>query len=101
MDDEIRIEVKEWLAGNWSTDLTLREWWRRLADSRLSVPSWPEPYGRGMSTRQARAVTEELAAAGVIGPPQGTVAVTLAGPTLLAHATAEQLERYLPPLLRG
>jgi alkylation response protein AidB-like acyl-CoA dehydrogenase len=99
--DDVRIEVKDWVAENWSTDLTVREWWRRLADAGLAMPAWPEPYGRGMSTRQARAVTEELAVAGVIAAPQGTVGVTLAGPTLLAHGTAEQQDRYLPPLLRG
>jgi alkylation response protein AidB-like acyl-CoA dehydrogenase len=99
--DDVRAEVREWVAGNWSRDLTVREWWRRMAEARLVMPAWPEPYGRGMSPRETRAVTEELAAAGVIGPPQGTVGATLAGPTLLAHGTDDQQARFLPPLLRG
>ena len=98
---DVRAEVRGWAAENWSLDLTVREWWQRLAQARLAMPAWPEPYGRGMSNRDARAVTEELAAAGMIGPPQGVVGAALAGPMLLAHGTPEQQARYLPPLLRG
>jgi alkylation response protein AidB-like acyl-CoA dehydrogenase len=97
----LRSEVGAWVEANWSHDITVREWWRRLAAARLSAPTWPEPYGRGLSGSQARVVTEELAAARVVAPPQGTVGTTLAGPTLLEHGTHDQRERYLPPLLRG
>ncbi|HZP29055.1 MAG TPA: acyl-CoA dehydrogenase family protein [Acidimicrobiia bacterium] len=99
--DEVRAEVREWLAENWSRDLTVREWWRRLADARLTAPAWPEPYGRGYPAALARIVTEELARAQVIAPPAGAVALRLAGPTILDHGTPAQQERYLPPMLRG
>jgi alkylation response protein AidB-like acyl-CoA dehydrogenase len=49
----------------------------------------------------ARVVTEELAAAQTIAPPQDEVGTSLVGPTLLEHGTSEQRERFLPPLLRG
>jgi alkylation response protein AidB-like acyl-CoA dehydrogenase len=99
--EALRSEVRGWVEANWSHNITVREWWCRLAAARLCAPTWPEPYGRGLSGRQARAVIEELAAAKVVAPPQGTVGTTLAGPTLLEHGTRDQRERYLPPLLRG
>lgn len=101
MASDIRTEVRAWLAGNWSPDLTVREWWRRLSDARLVAPTWPAPYGRGLAPSEARSVTTELAAAGVVAPPTGAIGTMLAGPTLLAHGSPDQLERYLPPMLRG
>ena len=96
-----REYVRDWIASAWSYDVTVREWWRRLAEARLSQPQWPAPYGQGWSTTDARAVVEELAAAGTIAPPEGGVAVGLAGPTLLTHGTQHQQARFLPALLRG
>lgn len=101
MAADIRTEVRGWLADNWSHDLTVREWWSRLADARLVAPTWPAPYGRGLEPSEARSVTTELAAAGVVAPPTGAIGTMLAGPTLLAHGTPDQLERYVPPMLRG
>lgn len=98
---DIRNEVREWVAANWALDITVREWWGRLAAAGLSQPQWPAPYGRGLAPGAARVVIEELAAASVIAPPQGAVGVALAGPTILAHGTHEQQARYLPPLLAG
>jgi alkylation response protein AidB-like acyl-CoA dehydrogenase len=99
--EAVRDEVREWLAANWADDITVREWWRRLAEARLTASDWPEPYGRGYSSALARAVVQELAGAGVIAPPAGAVALRLAGPTLLEHGTDAQREAYLPPMLRG
>ena len=99
--DGIRDEVRQWIAANWAEDLTVREWWRRLAGARLTAPDWPEPYGRGYSAATARIVTEEMARANVIAAPTGAVGLRLAGPTLLEHGTDEQRAAYLPPLLRG
>ena len=66
-----REDVREWIAHAWSHDITVREWWRRLAEARLSQPQWPSPYGQDWSTADARVVIEELAAAGTIAPPEG------------------------------
>ena len=101
MTDAIRGDIRRWLGENWRPEITVREWWRRLADAGLSVPTWPEPYGRGLNSQGARVVTEELARAEVVAPPDGNVGMRLAGPMLLQHATDEQQDRFLPPLLRG
>ena len=98
---DLRTEVRNWIQAHWSLDITVREWWRRLAAARLTRPSWPEPYGRGLRAADERAVSEELGLAGVVGPPQGAVGSSLAGPTILAHGSPLQQRRYLPPLLEG
>jgi hypothetical protein len=40
----VRAEVRAWLADNWDPDLTVGEWWERLAGSGWAVPMWPEEY---------------------------------------------------------
>jgi alkylation response protein AidB-like acyl-CoA dehydrogenase len=96
-----REAIRDWVAESWSHDISVREWWRRLDEARLSQPQWPAPYGTGSSTADARVVIEELAAAQTIAPPEGGVAVGLAGPTLLTHGTEPQQARFLPTMLRG
>jgi alkylation response protein AidB-like acyl-CoA dehydrogenase len=96
-----RDEVRAWLRANWSTSITLAEWWQRLFEAGYGHPTWPEGLGgRGMSRDDARAVTAELAAAQVIGPPLG-VGQGLGGGTLLAHGRPDLQARLLPPLARG
>ena len=41
-DDALRREVRSWIAENWDDTLTVREWWRRLADSGWGHPTWGE-----------------------------------------------------------
>src|SRR5262245_24865537 len=101
MTDAVRAEVRDWLDANWDLAITVREWWRRLAEAGWAVPTWPAPYGRGASTAEARAITEELARIGAIAPAMGHVGVRLAGPTLLQYADETIQKTYLPPLLRG
>jgi alkylation response protein AidB-like acyl-CoA dehydrogenase len=99
--EDVREEVRRFVEAQWALDITVREWWRRLAEAGLAMPSWPRPFGRAYPGSLARVVTEELAAYGVIAPPQGHLAVPLAAPTILEHGTGEQQARYLPPILRG
>jgi alkylation response protein AidB-like acyl-CoA dehydrogenase len=99
--DGLRAEVRAWVDTTWRDDLTVREWWSALAAAGWSQPTWPSGLGgRDLNTAQARAVGEELAAQGVIAPPAG-IGVKLAAPTLLAHGTARQIERYLPRVADG
>ncbi|HEX6393843.1 MAG TPA: acyl-CoA dehydrogenase family protein [Acidimicrobiales bacterium] len=96
-----RHDVRAWSREAWSNATTVREWWRRLAEAGLSQPQWPAPHGLGWSSAEARVVIEELAALGTIAPPEGGVAATLAAPTLLAHGSPDQRDRYLPSIARG
>jgi alkylation response protein AidB-like acyl-CoA dehydrogenase len=99
-EEDVRTEFKGWLEENWDPDLTMAEWWQRLADSGWAAPHWPQPYGRGMSARESAIAREVLADAQAPGPPAG-LGYMLAGPTIIAHGSDEQKARYLPPILNG
>ncbi|MGV0719949.1 acyl-CoA dehydrogenase family protein [Mycolicibacterium elephantis] len=100
-EDAVRRAARSWFERNWDPDLTTGQWWQRLAESGWGLPRWPrEWYGRSYSASEARAVDEERVAAGALGPPAG-LGVALAAPTILAHGTTQQKERYLWPIATG
>ena len=54
---EVRAEAGSWFAANWDADLTLGEWWERLAQSGWGYPTWPAGrFGRGLSNEAASVV---------------------------------------------
>ena len=54
MSDELTNEIETWLSSNWDPDLTVAEWWERLAEARWAVPTWPEDsFGRELSRGDA------------------------------------------------
>jgi alkylation response protein AidB-like acyl-CoA dehydrogenase len=94
-------EVADWVAENWSLEITLGEWWKRLADAGLAFPVWPSGFGgRGARANQTRAVQEALGVAHAIGPATGN-APNMGVPTVLAHGTPEQQRRFIPPVAYG
>ena len=69
-EESVRRDVRGWLAEAWDPDLTVGEWWARLADSGWAVPTWPTAsLGRDLPRELAPVVASELRAAGAIGPP--------------------------------
>ncbi len=99
--DETRRAVGQWLDQAWDPELTVRQWWARLADSGWGFPTWPvDWFGRGLSDVQANAVALEMAARGVLGPPVG-VGPAMGVRVILAHGTDDQRQRYVPPLAGG
>ncbi|SHN05489.1 acyl-CoA dehydrogenase [Streptomyces yunnanensis] len=72
---------------------------RALAPTGYAAPHLPAPYGRGAGPVEQLAIQQEMAAAGVRVGELGIA--TWVVPALLAHGTAAQQERYLPPTLRG
>ncbi|HYF44797.1 MAG TPA: acyl-CoA dehydrogenase family protein [Acidimicrobiales bacterium] len=99
--EDVRTEVRAWLDDNWDPDLTVAEWWQRLADSGWGHPTWPEEHsGRGLGRPEANAIGKEITEAGALGPPGG-LGTMLAGPTILAHGTDEQKKRFLPTIANG
>ena len=94
-------EAQSWVAEAWSPDLTLREWWGRLAEAGYAFPSWPKGRGGvGASAGEAREIAETLAAAGAIGPPGG-LGQMMGGPVVLEHGTEEQQDRWVSRLAAG
>lgn len=97
----VRADVRAWLASAWDPAMTVREWWSALAASGWGMPHWPkEWFGRSLSHSLAAAVREEMAAVGVLGPPNG-MGPLMAAPVLFAHGSEAQREQWLPSLARG
>ena len=101
MADDVREEARTFFEEQWDPDLTLREWWVRLADSGYAVPAWPkEWFGRAMTGDQVAIVNEEREKVGAVGAPAG-LGVMLAGPTIVTHGPDEVRERYLRDIVTG
>jgi len=99
--DEIAEELSEWIRDNWDPDISLGEWWERLAFARYAVPRWPaEWFGRDWTLKQSHIATATLRQMKVPGPPAG-LGIMLAGPTLLAHGSRAQKERFLLEIVTG
>jgi alkylation response protein AidB-like acyl-CoA dehydrogenase len=76
-------------------------WQRTKYDNGWAGITWPKEYGgRGGTGIQDGIFNEEearwVSASGVF-----SVGIGMAGPTIIAHGTDEQKERFLSPMLRG
>ena len=99
--EDVRTEVKSWLEENWDPDLTVAEWWDRLARSGYAAPTFPEDaWGKGWGRDLAMVVNSAIAEHGAIGPPAG-LGVLLAGPTIAAHGNERQKQEDLLRILNG
>jgi alkylation response protein AidB-like acyl-CoA dehydrogenase len=70
-----------------------------LVETGLLMPHWPAPWGRGADPLDQLVIEEELAAARVFRPHLAVGAWAL--PTIIAHGTDEQQERWVRPTLLG
>ncbi|MFC1400237.1 MULTISPECIES: acyl-CoA dehydrogenase [Streptacidiphilus] len=72
---------------------------RRLAPGGWTAPHLPPPYGLGADALRQLVVEQELRAAGVVLPDLtiGTWVI----PSIVAHGTPEQRERFVMPTLKG
>ena len=102
-------EARAWLAANLERPgpfATLedevawgRAWQARLAEARWVGLSWPREFGgRGASPVEVALFNMEYARSRA-PQPVNRVGLNLAGPTLLAHGSDDQKQRWLPPLL--
>jgi alkylation response protein AidB-like acyl-CoA dehydrogenase len=79
----------------------LRAWQALLAGAGYAGVSWPTEHGGGGRGPTERVIVDqELEALGMAGVFD-FIGVEMVGPTLMAHATAEQCARHLRPLLRA
>ena len=108
-EEAFRDELRAWLEENHPGDepkgdeeaaFEFRlEWQRKLHEAGWAGVSWPKEYGgRGATLIEQAIFSEEMvraktpALANVLGLAMG-------GPTVIAHGTEEQKERYLEPIL--
>ena len=72
---------------------------RALADAGLLAPHWPAPFGRDAGPVEQLVIDQVCAEAEVRRPNLAVAAWAL--PTIMAHGTPEQTERFVAPSLRG
>ena len=75
------------------------EWRPLIADAGFVSPHWPKPWGRDAEPLEQLVIDSEFRAARVRRPHLAVGAWVL--PTLIAHGTPEQQERWIGPTLRG
>ena len=94
-------ELRSWLDENWDPELTVADWWERLGSAGWSAPSLPEnAYGKGLSRNDAVRVAEAIGEYGALAAPGG-LGLLLAAPTIAAHGTQEQIDRYIRKIVTG
>ena len=99
--DQIRAELEAFLDAEFSPDLSLVEWRKRLLAAGWAAPLWPAAYfGRDFSQAEALVVSQVFAERQIVGAAQ-VGPRRLAAETILAHGTSEQKLRYLPKILTG
>jgi alkylation response protein AidB-like acyl-CoA dehydrogenase len=72
---------------------------RALADEGLLTPHWPSPFGRDAGAVEQLVIDQICDEAGLRRPNLAVAAWAL--PTIMAHGTPEQTERFVAPTLRG
>ena len=109
-----RVEVRTWLEQNASHAPTTRgrgdeegaveahrAWQRKLAEGGYVGVTWPAEHGgQGKGPLHQVVINQEIARAGVPGILDA-IGVGMLGPTLIAHGSEEQKQRYLAPMLHG
>jgi alkylation response protein AidB-like acyl-CoA dehydrogenase len=107
-EEEFRDELRAWIAdhhpgrepdGDEESFAFRRDWQRALNARGWAGLTWPEEYGgAGASMIEQAIFFEELARARA---PQmaNVLGLTMGGPTVIAHGTDDQKERFLTPIL--
>ncbi|MGI5420172.1 acyl-CoA dehydrogenase [Actinomadura luteofluorescens] len=95
--ERIRVEVRAELEP--AKALDGRERLAYLADRGYTSPHLPEPWGKGADAVSQLVIAEEMRAAGLRA--HDMIIGNWVVPTLIAHGSAAQHERFLPASLRG
>jgi alkylation response protein AidB-like acyl-CoA dehydrogenase len=111
-----RATLRDWLAANlppgWNTpgfeepkgDERLafyKDWSRRLYEGGYVGIHWPKRYGGREDPLTFQAIALEELARAEAPEHIGLIGVGMAGPTIMAHGTDEQKERFLKNILTG
>ncbi|TKJ18144.1 acyl-CoA dehydrogenase family protein [Blastococcus sp. CCUG 61487] len=99
-DEELRGEVRTWLAAHRDRAIDPTEWLAMVVDAGYAVPRWPrDAFGAELTEEQARIVEAEFARVGA--PGSGQDRTNLWANTLLTYGTDELRERLLRQLLES
>lgn len=95
--DAVRAEVRGEIEH--ARGLEGEERRRYLAEHGYTAPHFPAPWGKGADAVAQLVIAEELRRAEV--QPHDMIIGNWVVPTLIEHGSPEQLERFVPPSLRG
>ncbi|MFC0862102.1 acyl-CoA dehydrogenase [Sphaerimonospora cavernae] len=95
--ERIRAEIRAELSP--ASDLEGGDRLTYLAEHGYTAPHLPAPWGKGADAVTQLVIAEEMRAAGLRAVDM--VIGNWVVPTLIAHGSAEQRQRFLPPSLRG
>jgi alkylation response protein AidB-like acyl-CoA dehydrogenase len=108
-EEAFASEIRDWLRTNAEPPPAFasaedeldwgRRWQAKLAADRWVGIHWPRRYGGRDATPVEVALYNVEYARSQAPQPVNRVGINLAGPTLLAHGTDEQKERWLPTIL--
>lgn len=78
-----------------------RAWQKDMAAARWAAITWPPEFGGRSATARQQLIFYLTSAERRVPPLAGRIGLNLCGPTLIAHGTPEQQQRFLPPMLDG
>jgi alkylation response protein AidB-like acyl-CoA dehydrogenase len=109
---QFRSELRAWLDANLPEDKKgsrggaqrfddpfMRGWSRKLYEAGYAGLTWPKEFGGAGAPYSFQAIFYEEMAAAQAPPHVGVIGLGMAGPTIIAHGSEEQKDRYLQPLL--
>jgi len=102
--DDLRGQVRDFLAAHDPAGMPRLDFLRARFDAGLAWVHYPAGLGgQGLPRALQRAVDAAFAAAGAPGnnPERIGIGLGMAAPTILAHGTQEQQQRWLRPLWTG
>jgi alkylation response protein AidB-like acyl-CoA dehydrogenase len=115
--ESFRAEARDWLKENFPASLAnvdvamsamgggkpsgdAKLWTERMGAKGWGTPTWPKPYGGGLSAAQARILTQEMNRIGAKNPIGG-MGVMMFGPTLMEYGSEAQKKRHAPGIVTG
>jgi alkylation response protein AidB-like acyl-CoA dehydrogenase len=107
-EQEFRDSVRHWIAENHpgrepSSDeesfTFRRDWQRKLNERGWAGLTWPSEFGGAGATMIEQAIFFEEIARARAPQMANVLGLTMGGPTVIAHGTDEQKERFLTPIL--
>ena len=90
--------ISAWIDEHWQLDLKLAEWWDLLAGAGYAFPTWPDGLGGSAAPMRRGAQGARRAVGRRRHRSAGGERPDMGGPTVLAHGTEEQQQRFLAPL---
>jgi alkylation response protein AidB-like acyl-CoA dehydrogenase len=101
-----RSELRAWIESNLTDEIRRgrfeeegRIWSRKLHEAGYAGLTWPKEYGGASAPYSHQAIFLEEMARAEAPSHLGVIGLGMAGPTIIAHGTDAQKERYLEKIL--